>query len=90
MTAQCCKASFQRGTDEAFAAMYRASGSEDHAERCGECRACGVVTTVIEDMVQQLSAFMTDEEFWVFSGIVKNVRERREAERATKRRKHQL
>ena len=89
MTANCCKSAFQRGYDKAFADMYRVSGIGDNAERCGECRACGVVTTVIEDLVQQLAGAMTEQEFFVFTGIFENVRERRETERAAKRNKPQ-
>ena len=88
MTKHCCKYTFQEGYDKAFADIYKASGNEDHSEKCGECRACGVVTTVIEDVVHQLAAFMTEDEFWVFSDIVENVKERREADRASKRNKH--
>ena len=87
MAVHCCKSSFQKGYDEAFAEIYRTAGSPDHAARCGECRPCGVVRTVIEDAVHQLAAFMTEEEFWLFSGVVEKVRERRRLERAAKRRK---
>ena len=83
-----CKDSYQRGYDQAFADMYHASGDEDHAEKCGECRACGVVHQVVEDTVHQIAAFMTEAEFYVFSAIVANVKERREALRTTKRNKH--
>ena len=81
----CCGDSFQRGYDRAFADMYRASGDDDHMDRCGECRACGVVHTVIEDVVQQLTAFMTEEEFWVFSSLVEDVKDRRDLLKMMKR-----
>ena len=73
-----CKADYQEGYDAAFAEMYAVAGNFDHAEDCGECRACGVVKQVIEDTVQQLVAWMMEDEFFLFAGIVESVRERRE------------
>ena len=73
-----CKESYQKGYDAAFIEIYKVSAQLDHHTVCGSCRVCGVITTVIEDVVQQLAAWMEPEEFWVFSGIVENVRERRE------------
>lgn len=81
MTAPLHKESYQRGYDAAFAEIYRVSSNLDHHQVCGSCRVCGVITTIIEDVVQQLAAWMEDEEFWVFSGIVETVRERREKAR---------
>ena len=78
MTAPLCKESYQKGYDAAFTEIYRVSAQLDHHTVCGSCRVCGVITTVIEDVVGQLAAWMEPEEFWVFSGIVENVRERRE------------
>ena len=79
-----CKESYQKGYEGAFAEMYSVSGNPDHSVACGDCRPCGVVQTVIEDVVQQLAAWMTEEEFLAFSGIVECVRERREEARGQK------
>ena len=73
-----CKSSFDEGYNYAFIEIYSVVGNVEHSESCGECRACGVIKSVIEDTVHQLAAWMEPEEFWVFVGIVKNVKERRE------------
>jgi len=73
-----CKSSFQEGYNYAFIEIYSVVGNIEHAEECGECRACGVVRQVIEDTVHQLAAWMDPEEFWVFVGIVESAKERRE------------
>ena len=81
MATPLCRESYQKGYDAAFGEIYSVSAKLDHHAACGSCRVCGVITTVIEDMVEQLAAWMEPEEFWLFSGLVETVRERREKAR---------
>lgn len=76
-----CKESYLKGYEWAFAEIHSTSGNPNHAANCDGCRSCGAVRTVIENVVQQLAAWMTPEEFLVFSGIVECARERREQAR---------
>ena len=74
-----CKRNYQNSaTTPLSAEMYQVVGNPDHTETCGECRACGVVKTVIEDTVNQLAVWMSEDEFFLFAGIIETVRERRE------------
>ena len=54
---------YQRGYEAAYAERYAAVDSEDHPANCGECRACGVMRTVLEDSMRRLGGKMTPEEF---------------------------
>ena len=66
-------ASYQQGYDAAYAEIYAAVDSEDRPANCGECRACGVMRTVLEDSMRRLGGKMTLEEFNTLAGILKAV-----------------
>ncbi len=77
-----CKDSYQRGYNDAFKEMYRSINSKEHDD-CDSCRACGVVSEVTEHLVQQLSAWMTEDELEEFTDIVVRVGERRRIAKMT-------
>ena len=62
--------SFEAGYRVACDEIYHAVEYEDHPEKCGVCRACGVIRTVIEDAASTLCDQMTQEEFLTFAAIV--------------------
>ena len=72
---------YRRGYETAYAEIYAAVDSEDHPANCGECRACGVMRTVLEDAFAHLGRKLTPEEFSVLAGIVAVVNGREEAAR---------
>ncbi len=64
---------YQRGYEAAYAEIYAAIDSDDHPANCGDCRACGVMRTVLEDSMRRLGGKMTPEEFDAQAGILKAV-----------------
>ena len=71
------KEGWQQGYDAAFGEMYRSCNNDAHHGDCDSCRACGVVSEVAESMVQQLAAWMTEEEVDYFADLIIRVGERR-------------
>ena len=53
---------YQRGYDAALAEIYAALDSDDHPANCGNCRACGVIRSVIEDTFTRLSLLLPLED----------------------------
>ena len=62
--------SFQDGYESAYTEIYAAIESEDHPRNCGDCRACGVMRSVLEWMMLSLSPKLTKEEFWTLADIL--------------------
>ena len=67
---------YQAGYEAAYAEIYAAVESESHPRECGDCRACGVMRTVIEDMMSTLSRKLTEDEFRTLAGILARVNTR--------------
>lgn len=59
---------YERGYDAALAEIYAALNSDEHP--CGNCRACGVIRSVIEDTLLSLANVMTEEEFTTIAKII--------------------
>ena len=67
---------YQDGYNAAYAEIYAAIESEDHPRQCGSCRACGVMKSVIEEMMLTLSRKLTGEEFSALADILARVNAR--------------
>ena len=68
--------SFQAGYDAAYAEIHAAINSDDHPSQCGNCRACGVMRSVIEEMMLTLSQKLTNTEFSTLADILAQVNAR--------------
>ena len=68
--------SYQAGYAAAYAEIYAAIESEDHPRKCGDCRACGVMKSVIEGTMLTLSRKLTETEFSTLAGIFARVNAR--------------
>ena len=68
--------SYDDGYRAAYAEIYAAINAEDHVRGCGDCRACGVMRTVIEDMMTTLSRKMTGDEFYTLAKILADLNAR--------------
>lgn len=70
--------SYQAGYEAAYTEIYAALESEDHPRNCGDCRACGVMRSVIEDAMLTLSRKLSTEEFFSLASIFAQVNAREE------------
>ena len=62
---------YLRGYEAAYAEIYAAIDSGDHPGICGgECRACGVMRSVIEDTLLNLGRILTEDEFATMANIM--------------------
>lgn len=61
---------YQDGYEAAYREIYAAIDSDDHPANCGTCRACGVMRTVIEDMMITLSGKLSQDEFYTLAQIL--------------------
>ena len=66
---------YQRGYEAAYAEIYAAINSEDHPANCGDCRACGVMRTVLEESLMELGKKLSQEDFWSLAAILKRANE---------------
>lgn len=64
---------YQRGYDAALADVYTALESDDHPRRCGTCRSCGVIRSVIESTFMELGRLLPGEDFDAMSTIVRRL-----------------
>ena len=61
------------GYEAAYTEIYAAIESDDHPRNCGDCRACGVMRSVIEDAMMQLGRKLSVDELLTLSGILARV-----------------
>ena len=66
---------YQRGYEAAYAEIYAAIDSDDHPARCGSCRACGVMRTVLEDAMTTLGRKLSQDDFWALAAIIQRANE---------------
>ena len=64
---------YQRGYDAALADIYAAIESPDHPRRCGTCRACGVIRSVIESTFKELGKQLPPGDFEAMSGMIRRL-----------------
>ena len=67
---------YQQGYEAAYTEIYAAIESDSHPSKCGHCRACGVMRSVIEDMMLALSNKMNPDEFYTLARILAQVNAR--------------
>ena len=71
---------YQRGYEAAYTEIYAAINSPKHPRSCGNCRACGVMRSVLEDAFSQLATMLTEEEFQLLAGAMQRLGSRTDAE----------
>ena len=64
---------YQRGYEAAYTEIYAAIDSDDHPRNCGNCRACGVMRSVLEDAFGQLATMLTEEEFQYLTEVMQRL-----------------
>ena len=62
---------YQRSYDAAYVEIYAAINSDDHPKNCGDCRACGVMRTVLENAMTTLGRKLSQDDFWTLATILK-------------------
>jgi len=67
---------YQRGYETAYGEIYAAINSDDHPANCGDCRACGVMRTVLEDAMTTLGRKLSQDDFWALAAILKRANQR--------------
>ncbi len=52
------------GYRAAYDEVYHILNDQEHQAECGQCRACGLITNVVEVLMESLASKMSQDEFF--------------------------